>query len=171
MFIETQGEKQANCLTMIKNAYELLLKLSINQMVTQNENLRQQVKQLLLQKTPGGNITPKGQKKVKGDRYSHDQAHLLQQINEQKMNKNAANENNKVLKEQKDELARKLDKANRDNVLLMQIIQKNGGDGSLASAMEMLSGEMISNSNKPPSHAKSGSVGSATHGKQQPIQQ
>ena len=33
---------------MIKNAYELLLKLSINQMVTQNENLRQQVKQLLL---------------------------------------------------------------------------------------------------------------------------
>ena len=87
------------------------------------------------------------------------------------MNKNAANENNKVLKEQKDELARKLDKANRDNVLLMQIIQKNGGDGSLTNAMEMLSGENISNSNKPPSHAKSGSVGSAAHGKQQPIQQ
>ena len=77
---------------MIKNAYELLLKLSINQMVTQNENLRQQVKQLLLQKTPTGHYTPKGQKKVKGDRYSHDQAHLLQQINEQKMNKVSTNE-------------------------------------------------------------------------------
>lgn len=55
VFIETQSEKQANCLNMIKNAYELLLKLSINQMVTQNENLRQQVKQLLLTKTPTSN--------------------------------------------------------------------------------------------------------------------
>ena len=79
------------------------------------------------------------------------------------MNKNAANESNKALKEQKDELTRKLDKANRDNVLLMQIIQKNGGDGSLANAMEML------NSSKPPSHAKSGSVGNVSYGKKQPI--
>ena len=38
------------------------------------------------------------------------------------MNKNAANNEYKLLKEHKDELARKLDKANRDNVLLMQII-------------------------------------------------
>ena len=30
VFIETQAEKQAGCLNLIKNAYELLLKLSIN---------------------------------------------------------------------------------------------------------------------------------------------
>lgn len=49
VFIETQDEKQAECLNLIKNSYELLLKLSIEQMVTQNESLRFQVKQLLSQ--------------------------------------------------------------------------------------------------------------------------
>ena len=47
VFIETQSDKEAQCLTQIKNAYEVLLKLSINQMVKQNESLRLQVKQLL----------------------------------------------------------------------------------------------------------------------------
>jgi len=50
VFIETQNPKQRECLSLIKNAYELLLKLSIDQMVTQNESLRHQVKKLLRQK-------------------------------------------------------------------------------------------------------------------------
>lgn len=45
VFIETQGGHQSHCLSEIKNAYELLLKLSIEQMVSQNETLRTQVKQ------------------------------------------------------------------------------------------------------------------------------
>ena len=48
VFIETQGGRQAACLNEIKNAYELLLKLSIEQMVSQNESLRTQVKQFKL---------------------------------------------------------------------------------------------------------------------------
>ena len=59
------------------------------------------------------------------------------------------------LKEQKEELARKLDKANRDNVLLMQIIQKNGGADGIATATAA-----ISEANKP-SHGKSGSMNSS----------
>ena len=61
VFIETQDAKEGACLTLIKNAYEILLKLSIDTMVGQNEQLRAQVK--LLQKPA---------KKLKGERYSQD---------------------------------------------------------------------------------------------------
>ena len=37
------------CLNLIKKSYEMLLKMSINQMMQQNESLRQQVKQLMKQ--------------------------------------------------------------------------------------------------------------------------
>ena len=52
------------------------------------------------------------------------------------MNKVASESQN--LKEQKDDLARKLDKANRDNVLLMQIIQKSGEATSIPTAANNL---------------------------------
>ena len=84
VFIETQDGPQAECLNLIKNSYELLLKLSIDQMLKQNESLRFQVKQLLSQakkKQPQTATNMQG-KKVKQERYSHDQAQLLEKLKE-----------------------------------------------------------------------------------------
>jgi len=46
VYIETQGGKQAACLSQIKNAYEVLLKLSIDQIWKQSESLRNEAKNL-----------------------------------------------------------------------------------------------------------------------------
>ena len=77
-----------------------------------------------------------GSKKVKGERYSQDQAQLLEKLAEKakyeiglrepsiSADPNQAQNDAKAqqIQNQKEELVKKLEKANRDNKLLMQII-------------------------------------------------